>query len=185
MLLTMADMGAGGSLVGSFAAGAGASAMSLYGPPGLSTLAAAVGTFVNTQNMGLQVRTSNACGYFLVASGCCPLSTCIPYDYDSQTNTSQLVGIAAQLVQVLKVKLLATCKRKAACRSKASACAGEGVWHGAAAGGWAGGAATGAAGRCGHHHARGPASRLVHRTAMQHILPCLMSSVQRWAFALL
>lgn len=69
MLLTMADMGAGGSLVGSFAAGTGAAAMSLYGPPGLATLAAAVGTFVNTRNMGLQ-----AGAFRVLACRCLPSS---------------------------------------------------------------------------------------------------------------
>lgn len=55
MLLTMADMGSSGAISNSFLAELGATSMSLHGPPGLATLATAVGTFVNTTDMGLEV----------------------------------------------------------------------------------------------------------------------------------
>ena len=50
MLITMSDMGVGGLLAG---AGHG---MHVYGPRGLSVLTSALGTFVNTREIGLQVR---------------------------------------------------------------------------------------------------------------------------------
>ena len=49
MLITMSDMGVGGPLAGP---GYG---MDVYGPRGLSVLTAALGTFVNTRQIGLQV----------------------------------------------------------------------------------------------------------------------------------
>ena len=49
MLITMSDMGSGGPVAGP------ACGMRVYGPRGLSVLTTALGTFVNTREMGLQV----------------------------------------------------------------------------------------------------------------------------------
>ena len=49
MLITMSDMGSGGPVAGP------AHGMHVYGPRGLSVLTTALGTFVNTREIGLQV----------------------------------------------------------------------------------------------------------------------------------
>ena len=54
MLITMSDMGVGGPLAGP---GYG---MHVYGPRGLSVLTTALGTFVNTREIGLQVLAVNS-----------------------------------------------------------------------------------------------------------------------------
>jgi len=52
MLITMSDMGSGGPVAGP------TTGMHVYGPRGLSVLTTALGTFVNTREMGLQVLVS-------------------------------------------------------------------------------------------------------------------------------
>ena len=48
MLITMSDMGVGGPVAGP------AHGMHVYGPRGLGVLTSALGTFVNTREIGLQ-----------------------------------------------------------------------------------------------------------------------------------